>query len=158
MVQLKHKKWLFGVLAAVMLVPSLAFAQGFQTGSISAIAKDQTGAALPGVTVTVTSDERGTQRTAVTDTNGAARFAVLPVGYYRIEAALSGFNSAIREHNKVDAEKTTEVPMTLALASASETITVTGQQPVVDRTNVSANTQLSTKEYERAPIGRGYQT
>ena len=157
MVQPKHKKWLF-IVAAALIVPSLAFAQGFQTGAISAIVKDQTGATLPGVTVTVTSDERGTQRTGVTDTTGTAKFAVLPVGFYKIEAALSGFNNAVREHNKVDAEKTTEVPLTLALASTSETITVSGQQPVVDRTNVAANTQISTKEFERTPVGRGYQS
>ena len=48
--------------------------------------------------------------------------------------------------------------MTLSLAATSETITVTGQQPVVDRTNVSANTQLSTKEFEKAPVGRSYQS
>jgi len=158
MAQPRIKKWLFGFFAGLLLVPSLAFAQGFQTGSISTMVKDQTGAALPGVTITVTSEERGTQRAGVTDTSGVAKFAVLPVGFYRVEAALSGFSNAVRDHNKVDAERTTDVPLALALAATGETITVTGEQPVVDRTNVAANTQISTKEYERAPVPRGYQS
>ena len=46
----------------------------------------------------------------------------------------------------------------LKVGTMAETITVTGEQPVVDRTNVSANTQLSSKEFEKAPIGRSYQS
>jgi len=143
--------------AVSMLIPGMVLAQGFQTGTLSAVAKDQSGGALPGVTVTITSEERGIQRTGVTDNTGAAKFQVLPIGYYRVEGALAGFQTVTRKNNKVESDKTTEVPMTLSLAAAGETITVTGQQPVVDRTNVSANTQISTKEYEKAPVGRNYQ-
>ncbi|MGZ7040675.1 MAG: TonB-dependent receptor [Thermoanaerobaculia bacterium] len=152
------KKWVLLFMTVVLLVPGMVLAQGFQTGTLLAVAKDQSGGALPGVTVTVTSEERGTQRTGVTDGTGTARFAVLPIGFYRVEAALSGFQTVTRKGNKVDSDKTTEIPVTMSLAAASETITVTGQQPVVDRTNVAANTQVSTKEYEKAPIGRSYQT
>ena len=151
------KKWFLLFVTVVLLVPGMVLAQGFQTGTLTAVAKDQSGGALPGVTVTVTSEERGTQRTGVTDNTGTARFAVLPAGFYRVEAALSGFQTVTRKGNKVESEKTTEVPVTMSLAAATETITVTGQQPVVDRTNVSANTQVSVKEYERAPVARSYQ-
>ena len=122
MAQLIHKKWLFSILAVLVLVPSLAFAQGFQTGTLSAVVKDQSGAALPGVTVTVTSEERGTQRTGVTESNGVATFPVLPLGFYKVEANLAGFNTAIRTNNKVESEKNTEVAFTLALAAASEAL------------------------------------
>src|SRR5512144_3049607 len=142
------KKWFLLFVTVVLLVPGMVLAQGFQTGTLSAVAKDQSGGALPGVTITVRSEERGTQRTGVTDNTGTARCPVLPLGFYRVEAALSGFQTVVRKGNKVESEKTTEVPVTLSLAAASETITVTGQQPVVDRTNVSVNTQVSTKEYE----------
>ena len=151
------KKWVLLFVTVVLLVPGMVLAQGFQTGTLSAVAKDQSGGALPGVTVTVTSEERGTVRTGVTDNTGTAKFPVLPIGYYRVEGALSGFQTVTRKGNKVDAEKTTEIPLTMSLAATSETITVTGQQPVVDRTNVSANTNVSTKEYERAPVARSYQ-
>jgi len=153
------KKWVLLFVTVVLLVPGMVLAQGFQTGTLSAIVKDQSGAALPGVTVTVTSEERGTVRTGVTDSSGTAKFPVLPApAFYRVEATLSGFQTVARKGNKVESDKTTEIPMTLSLASAAETITVTGQQPVVDRTNVSANTQISSKEFERAPVGRSYQT
>ncbi|MGZ4810673.1 MAG: outer membrane beta-barrel protein, partial [Thermoanaerobaculia bacterium] len=158
MPEVNSRKLLLGGLIAWLFVPAIMFGQGFQTGTINAIVTDQTGATLPGVTVTVTSEERGTQRSNVTDTSGSAKFAVLPLGFYRVEAALSGFSTAIRPHNRVEADKTTELPMTLSLASTGETITVTGQQPVVDRTNVSVNTEISTKEFDRAPVLRGYQS
>jgi hypothetical protein len=151
------KKTSLYLAVALVLLPSLVFGQGFQNGNLAAVVKDATGAVLPGVTVTVTSEERGTQRTAVTDTTGRAAFPILALGFYTVEATLEGFQTQTRKGNRVVAEKTTEVPITLALAATTETIVVTGQQPVVDRTNVTASTQLSTKEFERAPVGRGYQ-
>jgi len=152
------RKWLLASLVVLLIAAPLVHGQGFQTGTLSAVAKDPTGAALPGVTVTVTSEERGTERTGVTDTSGTARFPILPAGFYRVEGTLSGFNSATRQHNKVDTDKTTQVDISMTLAATTETITVTGQQPVIDKTNVAANTHVSTKEFEKAPVARSYLT
>src|ERR1700737_627097 len=113
MAQPKHTKWLLGLFVVLLPVPAALFAQGFQTGTLSAVVKDQTGAGLPGVTITVTSEERGTQRTGITESNGIATFPVLSLGFYRVEAMLSGFNTAVRTNNKVEAEKNTEVALSL---------------------------------------------
>ncbi len=140
------------------LLSTAAFAQGFQTGTIGGSTTDQTGGALPGVTVTVTHQERGTSRTEVTDAQGNYRFAALSLGRYTVEATLEGFDKASRSNVLVEAEKTTDLNLQLGLATTSESITVTAESPVVDPTRVTQTTRLSTQEYEKAPIGRSYQT
>ena len=64
------------------------------TGTISGVVKDETGAVLPGVTVTVTSNETGAKRTAITDDSGYYKAPQLAVGLYQVEAELSGFSTA----------------------------------------------------------------
>ena len=151
-------KWLFGFMAVLLLVPSLVLGQGFQVGSIQAEVKDESGGALPGVTITARSQDRGTERTAVTDANGKATIPGLGLGRYNVTASLSGFKDSTATDVVVNAEKTTDVELTMGMGGVEMTITVTGEQPVVDRTNVSANTQLSTREYEKMPVGRSYQS
>ena len=64
------------------LIGTRAFAQPAQTGTIAGIVEDVSGGVLPGVTVTITSQERGTSRSAVTDENGRYIFAALAIGNY----------------------------------------------------------------------------
>jgi hypothetical protein len=142
----------------VLAMPMAMFPQGFQVGSITGTVTDQSGGVLPGVTVTATSQDRGTVRTATTDSAGRFMFQAMQLGLYTVQADLSGFQSQALKNNKVEADKVTDLTVALKLSSTSEVITVTGQQPVVDRTNVSANTHLSVKEYEKAPVGRSYQS
>lgn len=149
---------LFVVALILALTPTMLMAQGFQVGNISGVAADQTGGALPGVTVTVTHTERGLTRTEVTDAQGRYRFAALPLGVYRVDATLEGFAPTKLSSVRVEADKTTSVDLTMSLAAASEAITVTAEAPVVDPTNTTTTTRLSTEEYEKAPIGRSYQT
>ena len=153
---IRTMRWLFA-LTVLFSMPAVMFGQGFQTGTLTVIAEDPSGSALPGVTVTLTSQERGFQRTAVTDSAGKANFPVLQVGNYRVEANLEGFQSTTRPDNRVEAEKTNEVRVRLSLGAVTDTITVTGQQPVVDRTNVATTTTLSKREIETLPVARGYQ-
>ncbi|HEX7809419.1 MAG TPA: TonB-dependent receptor, partial [Thermoanaerobaculia bacterium] len=144
--------------ALFSLLPVVVFAQGFQTGTIAGIATDQTGGALPGVTVTVTHQERATSRSEITDAQGRYRFAALPLGRYTVDGALDGFDKSSKSNVLVEAEKTTELNLLLGLAASIESITVTAVAPVVDPTRVTQTTRLSTQEYEKAPIGRSYQT
>ena len=74
-----------------ILVCTAAWAQN--TAQISGTVKDQTGAVLPGADVTMTQTETGLKRTAVTDETGSYVLSSLPVGPYRLEAALPGFKT-----------------------------------------------------------------
>ncbi|HVR43434.1 MAG TPA: carboxypeptidase regulatory-like domain-containing protein [Thermoanaerobaculia bacterium] len=141
-----------------VLVPMLLFGQAAQVGNVAGEAQDQTGGVLPGVTVELISQERGFSRSMMTDMNGRFMFAQVPLGTYRVVASLSGFQTVTVPDNSVEAQKTTRVDMTMELSAAASEITVTGDIPIVDKTNSTVTTRLSNKEFEKLPIGRNYQT
>jgi hypothetical protein len=143
-------------LTAVLAVH--AQAQPAQTGTIAGVVQDASGGVLPGVTVAITSQERGFVRTAVTDENGRYVFAAVSIGNYTVEATLSGFSPLRRTDNLVETEKTTTVPLTLEVGGLTNAITVTGETPIVDLTNVTSNLRVRREEFERLPVGRSYQS
>ncbi|HSN68914.1 MAG TPA: TonB-dependent receptor, partial [Thermoanaerobaculia bacterium] len=135
-----------------------ALGQGFQAGSITGTVMDESGGVLPGVTVTATHLERGLARTEVTDAQGKFRFVQLPLGPYKLEASLSGFETQVRNNVRVGVERNTDTEFRLGLAAQATEITVTAEAPIVDPTNVTQTTSVSVEEFEKAPIGRSYQT
>lgn len=149
------------LLVAILIlicVPASVLAQTGQTGILAGTAKDQTGSVLPGVTVEAKNQTRGTVRSAVTDSTGRFRIPTLPLGSYTVTASLSGFNNATIKDNLVESDKTTEVVVTLGLGTAAEAITVTGDIPVVDRTNVTVTSRVRADEFQKLPVGRNYQS
>jgi hypothetical protein len=76
------------VVAALIAVAAPVQAQPAQTGTVSGDVKDDTGGALPGVTVTLTSQDRGFSRTTVTDENGRFVFPAVPIGPYSLTSTL----------------------------------------------------------------------
>ncbi|HEU5161856.1 MAG TPA: TonB-dependent receptor, partial [Thermoanaerobaculia bacterium] len=155
---MKHFRRHFVFAAAVLLLAQLALGQGFQVGSISGTVMDESGGVLPGVTVTATHLERGLSRTEVTDAQGKFRFVQLPLGPYKLEASLSGFETQVRNNVRVAVERNTDTEFRLGLAAQATEITVTAEAPIVDPTNVTQTTNVSVEEFEKAPIGRSYQT
>ena len=96
--------------AAVLLIPSLSTAQIGQTGTLTGTVADQSGAVLPGVTVTATGESViGGARTTVTDENGIYRFPALPPGTYTVSAELSGFKPFSQENVRLQLGQTLTV-------------------------------------------------
>src|SRR5262249_50201380 len=89
---------------------------------------------------------------------GRFRMAAMPLGPYSITATLSGFETATSRHNLVENEKTTDVTTAMKLGATSVAITVTGEVPVVDKTNVADRTNLRVDEFQKLPVGRNYQS
>ena len=118
---------------------------------------DASGAVLPGVTVTITSQERGFVRSAVSDETGRYVFAAVSIGNYTVDATLSGFAPMRLTDNLVETEKTTTVPIELRVGGLTDTVTVTGETPLVDLTNATGNIRVRREEFERLPVGRSYQ-
>jgi outer membrane receptor for ferrienterochelin and colicin len=142
---------------ALVFISSLATAQPAQIGTIAGTVADDSGAVMPGVAVTITSQERGVTRTAVTDEGGKFLFASVPIGNYTITAQLMGFETAQLTDNLVETEKTTTVAVALRVGQLTETVRVTGETPIVDMTNVAANTRVRSDQFEKLAIGRTYQ-
>src|SRR5690348_3677934 len=98
-------------LAAALLLSlsaAIASAQTFR-GGIQGTVLDQTGAGMPGVTVTVTSADTGLTRAVQTDVNGNYFFSELPIGLYAVEAALQGFGTQTRTGVEVGAAASARV-------------------------------------------------
>src|SRR5215213_4158812 len=153
---------LFGrVLGAVLITATVAAAtasaQSAQTGTISGVIHGSSGAIFPGVSVTLTSVAQGTVRSTVTDQDGRYVFPGVPVGQYKVAAALQGFQTAEAKENLVETSKTTNVSFTLAVGTLSDVVQVVGETPIVDPTTVAQTTRVTRDEFEKLPVGRSYQ-
>ncbi len=140
--------------AALLLAVPMAHAQQ-QTGSITGSVSDDSGAVLPGVNVTLTSDRiiGGTQ-SMVTDATGAYRFDRLAPGGYDVKFELQGFKSVDRPDVRISAGFVATISAKLEVGALTETITVTGASPTVDvRSNVQ-QTVMNQEILEGVPTGR----
>ncbi len=135
-----------------------AYAQPAQTGTIAGEVKDSSGAIVPGVTMTLTSEDRGFVRSTVTDENGKYVFLAVPIGSYVLEAALQGFRTEQATGNLVETDKTTSVAFTMSIGALTDTVQVIGDTPIVDPTTVTQVTRLTRDEFEKLPVGRNYQS
>ena len=84
------------LVALICALTSSAAAAQIITGQFSGTVTDASGGVLPGVTITITNDDTGLTRTAVTDSNGSYVITALPVGRYTVAAELQGFRKAQR--------------------------------------------------------------
>jgi hypothetical protein len=134
----------------VSLVSFSAYAQ-FQTGNIYGVATSKEGAALPGVTVTLTGV--GAPQSIVTDSQGNFRFINLSPGTYQLKAELSGFGSAVRTGIGVRVGSNADITMALN-PSVAESITVTAEAPLLDTRQTGTGANISRVELEQIPTAR----
>src|SRR3954463_3655122 len=147
--------WKAVLLAAIVLLPSLARAQGTLTGTVT----DQSGSALPGVTVEAASPALiEKSRTAVTDGSGQYRIPSLNPGTYSLTFRLSGFNVVKRENIDLSGTITLTIPIELRVGAVQETVTVSGETPVVDLQNTQKETVLSNELVKAIPGNRSVGT
>src|SRR3954451_6590890 len=145
------------VLAACLLASTHAFAQGggaSTTGSINGKVADTSQAVLPGVTVTVASPSLMGVQTAVTDGGGNYRFPALPPGTYTVTFELPGFNTLKRENIQISMGFTAAVNVELAVASLQETVTVTGDSPVIDTSSTRVQQNFKLEALQEIPNSR----
>src|SRR5262249_40549257 len=138
------------VALCLALIAVSASAQ-FQTGNIygKVLAKD--GSALPGVTVTLTGV--GAPQTGTTDAQGSFRFPNLSPGTYAIKPELSGFASATPTGVSVRGGANADVTLTLN-PSVTESITVTGEAPLLDVRKAGTAINVSRVELQEVPTSR----
>jgi Carboxypeptidase regulatory-like domain len=133
------------VVMCALLIPPVASAQQATASGIAGIVKDTSGAVLPGVTVEAASPaliEKA--RSGVTDGEGRFNVVDLRPGTYVVTFTLSGFNTFRREGIELPAGFTATVNADLQVGSVTETITVTGQSPLVDTRNVRKQILVSS--------------
>ena len=139
-------------IGVVVFLAGNAFAQGQITGSV----KDATGALLPGVTVEASSPVLIEKvRTVVSDGSGEYRIIDLRPGNYSVTFTLPGFSTFKRDGIELTGSFTATVDAEMKLGAVEETITVSGQAPVVDVQSASLQRVLSKDVIDAIPAGRG---
>ncbi len=121
------------------------------TGNLYGTVTDESGAALPGVKVTVSGI--GAPREQFTDGQGQWRFLALDPGAYLVAAELDGFGGMEFPDVVVSLGRNTSVPLVLT-AALEETITVTSESPLLDERKLSTGTNVSQIELEKIPTAR----
>ncbi|MGQ0735452.1 MAG: carboxypeptidase regulatory-like domain-containing protein [Acidobacteriota bacterium] len=128
-----------------------------QEATLGGVITDDTKAALPGVTVTATSIETGRMMTGVTDERGEYRLRGLAPGRYKIQADLSGFASMIVPDVELLVGQNRTLAISMQVASVSETLTVTGESPLVDISSTQVAGNVDRRQMEELPLqGRNW--
>ncbi len=146
------RTWLNRIVVALVWAVALAVPAYAQNAQVTGVVKDTSGAVIPGVTVTARNVETGLTRVAVTEANGDYRLPSLPPGRYSVSTELSGFSSETRPDITLVIDQTAIIHFTLKPAALSETITVTGESPIVDVTRSDVSTAVSTQQIQDLPV------
>jgi hypothetical protein len=146
--------WASGLMILILAAGFLA-AQTKESATIQGRITDETGAPLPGVTVTVTSPSVMGKPSAVTDKDGRYRIPALFTGIYTIDAVLSGFAPAKVVGVSIHVGMTATVDLNLSQARLETEVSVIGAAPIVDVTNAGlANTYISKELLLSLPTGQ----
>jgi outer membrane receptor protein involved in Fe transport len=126
-----------------------------QTGSITGVVTDSSGAILPGVAVSLSGERLiGGVQTQISDAIGSYRFDRLPPGSYHLKFELQGFRTLERDGILVNAAFVATVNVKLEVGNVSESITVTGESPTVDTKSNLQQTVMTQEILEGVPTGR----
>src|SRR6476646_2587271 len=144
---------MLAILTLAALVPSAAFAQTTLAGTV----KDASGAVLPGVTVEAASPALIEKtRTAVSDSTGPYRIESLQPGTYTVTFTLSGFSTLKREGVELSGAGVVTINADLRVGGVTETVTVTGETPVVDVASTKREVTLDNETMRALPAVRSY--
>lgn len=143
---------LFGIIVSF---PVMAYAQ---EASVTGAVKDATGAVLPGVTVTAVHQATGNTFQAVTDALGIYRIP-LRTGVYRITAELPGFATVIRQNVELLVGQERRVNLELGLSAVQETVTVSGEAPLIETAESSLGGNIDPRQLSELPVqGRDWKS
>jgi hypothetical protein len=141
------------VAAWSIVIPASAFAQA----TLAGVVRDPSDAVLPGATVEASSDALIEKtRRAVTDDTGQYRITELPPGIYEITYTLNGFTTVRREGVEVTGSGVIAINVEMRIGNVTETLTVTGETPIVDTQTTRRELVLSNAVINVLPATRGY--
>ena len=142
------------ILAALVMACAFANSAAAQqtTGNISGRIVDAQGSAVPGVTVTGRNTQTGFVRTDVSDGEGLYRLTALPIGTYDVSAELTGFSRFESKNLVLNVGQNMAVDISMSVASLSETVTVTGETPLIETTSSSVGGVVDVARMENLPL------
>ena len=143
---------LSALLSLTLTAPAFAQSQA-ANGAIEGTVSDSSGGVLPGVTVTITNVDTGTERTVITNEKGLYRAPLLPLGTYKVVAELQGFKKFEGTDIKLSVGQTAVVNATLSVGTVSETITVSSaDSPALDVARIDIGHTMTDLEVHNLPL------
>ena len=147
-----------GLFGAIVGGTRAAYAQS-TSATVQGVVRDNQGAVLPGVIVTITNAETGLARDVVSADAGFYRIAALPPGTYTIGAALEGFAAYNRAGLLLTVGQTATIDIPLALAGVTEAVTISADTPLIDTTSNALGTTVTNAQLDDLPLaGRDFAT
>jgi hypothetical protein len=155
------KRYTYFIVACLVIVSTSGPAFGFQsqatTGTIEGTVTDQTGAVLPGVSISLKSVETGVVRSLTADDRGFFRAPLLPVGRYDVTAEISGFSKFEQSAVALTVGQTINLGIHLAVSGRTETVAVTTEVPVVEVTRTQVSSTVDERAVANLPVnGRNF--
>jgi hypothetical protein len=135
----------------LLLTSSVALAQ-LSTAQLNGRVTDESGAVLPGVTVTAIQTNTAVSRTDVTDANGVYVLPNLPTGPYRLEVSLAGFRTYVQTGLVLQVAASAVINAVLSVGALAETVTVEGAAPLVDVQSSGVSEVVRTQEILALPL------
>src|SRR5918999_3861140 len=139
------------LMAALSILPAAAMAAQGTSGTLSGQVVDQSGAGIPGVTVTATNPATGDARSAVTTETGTYQLAALPLGRYDLSYQLEGFKTTTRTSIIVEASVPRAVNVTLEVGGISEVVRVEAATPILNVSTPTVTRRLGGEEITQVP-------
>ncbi|MEO6223840.1 MAG: TonB-dependent receptor [Vicinamibacterales bacterium] len=140
-------------LVAVCALTGTAYGQSQAiNGSIEGTVKDASGAVLPGVTVTITNTDTGSQRVVVTNESGVFRAPLLQLGKFTVMAELSGFSKYEQVGITLSAGQTVALSIALKVGGLTDAITVTADSAVVNLAKTDVGRNINEREIKNLPL------
>ncbi|MGI8784082.1 MAG: carboxypeptidase regulatory-like domain-containing protein [Acidobacteriota bacterium] len=136
----------------VLALGVFAAAQVSSTSSINGTVKDNTGAVVPGAEITVTNTQTTVAYKGLTDDNGNFNIPALPIGIYKLEAAVPGFKTAVVEKITLESAIPATANMTLQVGEITEQVTVSAGSEVVQTTSTNVATTISGRQIIELPF------
>lgn len=137
--------------AALLMTACVASAQ-LSTATVHGAIVDGTGAVIPNAKVTLTQTETGFVRTLTTNSAGEYHGEFLPVGPYTITVQAQGFKDLLRKGITLTVSQDLQLDLAMELGSASETITVSGEAPLINTGNATLSRTVDNKEIDNLPL------
>ena len=128
-----------------------AFGQGFATAEFNGSVVDQSGAVLPGAAITLTEESTGLMRGSSRTTTGRFVLTALQPGVYTVRAELAGFQTQARTGIRLLVGQAVTVTLTLPVGTLTDQITVTGEAPLIEVTQTTLGSNLTTEDIENLP-------
>jgi hypothetical protein len=140
------------MIAVIVAFAAPVAAQTAASGTVEGIVKDPTGGVLPGVTVIVRNVETNVARETVTDEGGRYRAPSLQPGRYEVSAELAGFEGSKIENVIVQVGQNVPIDLQMRPAGVSETLTVSGESPVIDIARTDVGNVVGQQAISNLPI------